>query len=104
MGSTKGCKHFSFWSDGGCQLQDENAVRVAADNNVVSGPVNCDYEWEVKDGYLPQGANLFVGKMTPDQAKARCINMGCKGFTFEGDADTTGPIKAYLKTVSDVKE
>merc|ERR1719491_574401 len=96
--TTSGCKHFSFWSDGGCHLQDDSATRKGAENKVVAGPVFCDYEWDEQDGYLPQGNNLFVGHLKPDQAKAKCINLGCSGLTFEGDADEEGRVKVYIKS------
>lgn len=35
-----GCRHFSFWSDGGCHFQDGSAY-LTADNGVVSGPPHC---------------------------------------------------------------
>jgi len=38
--STTGCKHFSFWHDGGCHLQDGDASRH--DHHAVSGPPSCD--------------------------------------------------------------
>jgi len=37
--STTGCKHFSFWHDGGCHLQDGRAQRH--DHHAVSGPPSC---------------------------------------------------------------
>jgi len=37
--STTGCKHFSFWHDGGCHLQDGRAKRH--DHHAVSGPPSC---------------------------------------------------------------
>jgi len=40
--ATAGCAHFTFWSDGGCHIQDEKAKRNQNDNTAVrSGPPKC---------------------------------------------------------------
>mmetsp|Transcript_61371 Transcript_61371/g.179368 ORF Transcript_61371/g.179368 Transcript_61371/m.179368 type:complete len:765 (-) Transcript_61371:123-2417(-) len=41
--STLNCKHFAFWPDGGCHLQDQYAKQTSAeDYRVVSGPPSCN--------------------------------------------------------------
>ena len=35
-----GCAHFSFWTDGGCHLQDDGA-ELAGSDGVTSGPASC---------------------------------------------------------------
>lgn len=100
--ATSGCSHFTWWSDGGCHLQGAGAARKAAGDDVVSGPATCEHTWASKDGYLPSGSNVYVGNMTPDQAKMRCVNMGGKGFTYEGGLHEVGIVKVFIKSVGEV--
>ena len=38
---TEGCEFFSYWMDGGCHLQAENAQLVDDEGSVTTGPVVC---------------------------------------------------------------
>jgi len=100
---TTNCKHFTFWSDGGCHLQDAKAVRGDADNDITSGPDSCDYDWKQQDGYLPHGHNVFTGHYTSDQAKMKCLNiLDCKGISYEGSPDENTAVRVYFKSVDAV--
>ncbi|CAE7552016.1 unnamed protein product [Symbiodinium natans] len=42
-----GCSHFSWWSDGGCHIQDSTSTEAITGNHVTSGPPSC---WAPDDG------------------------------------------------------
>lgn len=43
-------------------------------------------------------------KMTLEQAKLQCANLGCLGFTYYGKAETSDLVKVYIKDKFEVKE
>lgn len=100
--NTRNCEHFTYFSDGGCHIQDGDAERIPADNEVLSGPATCDYTWVHEDGYIPRGNNMLIRHMTVAQAKLECISLRCEAFTFKGQPETNATVKVYIKSTSSI--
>jgi len=58
-----------------------------------------DYTY-VPDSYLPAGNELESGRMTTEEAAAKCSSMpSCEGFTFQASSER-GPAEVYFKTAA----
>jgi len=53
-----GCSHFSYWSDGGCHLQDEHATLTSDWGSTVTGPPQCE---AYNSGGMPDGCSKLYG-------------------------------------------
>ena len=82
--SVKRCKHYSYWPDGGCHLQDKNAY-VEHKGKVKTGPPICCAVPEVKCSHDLPGHDKTVEKHF-GACQDRCRSVSdCAHFTFWDD-------------------
>ncbi|CAJ1417518.1 unnamed protein product [Effrenium voratum] len=90
-----GCSHFSYWSDGGCHLQDDDA-QLSAEPGAVSGPPDCLTEQKTStDSACREGLSFrpldMHGHARSHEASAaqcalRCKSVeGCSHFSYWSD-------------------
>jgi len=61
---TVGCAHFTYWPDGGCRLQAEDATEVMAEDfRVISGPQSCDAEPAITNWLTSEGQEALQGDL-----------------------------------------
>merc|ERR1711957_1035888 len=59
-------------------------------------------EFERHSGYISEGGDLLEAKMTLQEAKKKALELnGCRGFTFNGEADSDGRLYVYFKSKFD---
>ncbi|CAE7551788.1 ANK1 [Symbiodinium necroappetens] len=90
-----GCAHFSYWTDGGCHLQDEKAQLEGSDG-VISGPASCLLQPAHRGagGCLSEGVSYDPLDMKGQsrtsgslkKCQQRCAGVrGCVHFSFWAD-------------------
>ena len=90
-----GCAHFSYWTDGGCHLQDEEA-KLEGSDGVISGPASCLLQPAHRGagGCLTEGVSYdpldMKGQSRTSGSLAKCQQRcdgvrGCVHFSFWAD-------------------
>ncbi|CAE7532942.1 ANK1 [Symbiodinium sp. CCMP2592] len=90
-----GCAHFSYWTDGGCHLQDEEA-KLEGSDGVISGPASCLLQPAHRGagGCLTEGVSYdpldMKGQSRTSGSLAKCQQRcagvsGCVHFSFWSD-------------------
>lgn len=90
----KGCKHYSYWKDGGCHLQNWDS-HTEKKNNAKTGPPTCcavgRTRWEYPQGHrrrriLDMSGQGRSSENTLEDCRKRCARVnGCKHWTYWTD-------------------
>lgn len=86
-----GCAHFSWWTDGGCHVQDASAQKFVDDVEAVAGPADCGagpWCFESTHEWTPSvaGDDEPSHQDSADACQAHCFDTaGCLHFTYLAD-------------------
>eukprot|EP00931_Biecheleriopsis_adriatica_P020339 TRINITY_DN13626_c0_g1_i2.p1 TRINITY_DN13626_c0_g1~~TRINITY_DN13626_c0_g1_i2.p1 ORF type:complete len:2325 (-),score=316.51 TRINITY_DN13626_c0_g1_i2:28-7002(-) len=93
-----GCAHFSWWSDGGCHIQDRSAVKSDAPG-VTSGPPSCE-DGNEKGVYLGAGCDARHIVLTSATMNGLWVGSGAQKTPTAPDKKGQKPVTTTSTTAA----